>query len=123
MCVKVPEDLQYTVEHEWINADGRVGITDYAQEALGDVVFVELPEVGREVEAGEAVGAIESVKSVSDLYSPASGRVARVNRDLESHPEWINEDPYGAGWIFELEDVVPGPLLSSEEYIKHVEGE
>ncbi len=121
--MNVPEDLQYTVEHEWINADGRVGITDYAQDALGDVVFVELPEIGREVEAGEAVGAIESVKSVSDLYSPAAGRVVRVNQELQDHPEWVNQDPYGAGWIFELEEVVPGPLLSAHEYLKHLEGE
>ncbi|NMP21169.1 glycine cleavage system protein GcvH [Sulfobacillus harzensis] len=119
----IPENLKYTADHEWINADGRIGVSAYASEALGDVVFVELPEVGTTVEAGDAVGVIESVKSVADLYSPASGRVVRVNEALADHPELINQDPYGEGWIFELEDAVPGDVMSAQDYQKHTEGE
>ncbi len=118
-----PDHLKYTREHEWIDPDGRVGITEFAQDSLGDVVFVELPEVGAEVQAGDAVGVIESVKSVSDLYSPASGRVVRVNDSLKEKPELVNQDPYGEGWIFELEDARPGDTLTSDEYRQEVEGE
>lgn len=120
---KLPSDLKYTREHEWLAPSGRVGITDYAQDSLGDVVFVELPEVGATIEAGDTVGVIESVKSVSDLYSPAAGRVGRVNEELRDKPELINQDPYGEGWIFELEDAVPDDVLSDEDYQKIVEGE
>lgn len=98
----IPEDRQYTAEHEWLAPDGTVGITDYAQDALGDVVFVELPAVGRVLKRGEAFGVVESVKSVSDLYSPADGTVAAVNDALKDHPELINQDPYGNGWIIRL---------------------
>lgn len=118
-----PEHLHYTADHEWISADGRVGITDYAQDALGDVVFVELPEVGRVIHAGDMIGVIESVKSVSDLYSPASGRVSQVNTVLLDKPELVNQDPYGEGWIFELDDVVLGAVMSAQEYQLHNEGE
>lgn len=118
-----PGHLQYTREHEWLNAQGRVGITDFAQDSLGDVVFVELPEVGADVQAGDTVGVIESVKSVSDLYSPASGKVIRVNQALGEQPELINQDPYGEGWVFELEGAVPGDVLSAQDYQKEVEGE
>ena len=103
----IPADLQYTAEHEWVRRSGddtvRVGITDFAQSALGDVVFVQLPDVGAEVTAGESFGEVESTKSVSDLYAPISGKVSAVNGDLEGSPELVNSDPYGAGWLVELE--------------------
>jgi glycine cleavage system H protein len=100
----VPDDLRYTGEHEWVRvtegADTvRVGITDYAQEALGDVVYVSLPEVGAQVERGAAVGEVESTKSVSDIYAPLSGSVSARNEKLDEQPELINSDPYGEGWI------------------------
>ncbi|MFZ1373915.1 MAG: glycine cleavage system protein GcvH [Nostocoides sp.] len=102
-----PEDLRYTAEHEWVRVgDGpnvRVGVTAYAQDALGDVVYVSAPAVGASVAAGDACGEIESTKSVSDLYSPLSGVVTAVNAALDTAPELINSDPYGEGWIFELE--------------------
>jgi glycine cleavage system H protein len=104
----VPSDLKYTAEHEWIRvSEGsstvRIGITDFAQEALGDVVYVSLPEVGSAVTAGSACGEVESTKSVSDVFAPLSGTVAARNEALDEQPELINTDPYGAGWIFELE--------------------
>ena len=104
----VPDDLKYTAEHEWVRVtDGtnavRVGITDYAQEALGDVVYVSLPEVGASVEKGAAVGEIESTKSVSDLYAPLSGTVTARNDNLDGQPELINSDPYGEGWVLEID--------------------
>ncbi len=101
-----PKDLHYTESHEWTRVDGNkatVGITDYAQHELGDIVYVELPEVGRTVKMGEVFGTVESVKAVSDLYSPVSGRVIEVNSELLSHPEYINQDPYGRGWIIRIE--------------------
>lgn len=117
-----PEELQYSKDHEWIKVDGEegaVGITFYAQEALGDIVFVELPSVGDHFDSGDAVGSIESVKAVSDVYSPLGGEVTEVNESLEDSPETINSDPYGEGWIFkvkiesesELDD-----LMDAEEY-------
>lgn len=104
----VPDDLKYTAEHEWIRvADGsntaRVGITDYAQEALGDVVYVSLPEVGAQVTKGATVGEIESTKSVSDLFAPLTGTVTARNDQLDAQPELINSDPYGEGWVLEIE--------------------
>jgi glycine cleavage system H protein len=104
----VPSELKYTAEHEWVRVSEdsttvRVGITDYAQEALGDVVYVSLPEVGSAVTAGGACGEIESTKSVSDVFAPVSGTVAARNDALDDQPELINSDPYGAGWIFEIE--------------------
>lgn len=102
----VPDDLRYTAEHEWIRVapDGtaRIGITAFAQEALGDVVFVTLPEADSEVVAGEACGEVESTKSVSDIYAPLDGSVTAVNRDLNGSPELVNSDPYGQGWMFEM---------------------
>jgi glycine cleavage system H protein len=102
----VPDDLKYTAEHEWVRAgeEGtvRVGITDYAQEALGDVVYVSLPDVGAEVAKGASVGEIESTKSVSDLYAPLTGTVTARNEALDGNPELINSDPYGAGWVIEI---------------------
>jgi glycine cleavage system H protein len=101
--VNVPEELRYTSDHEWVRLeDGgrvRIGITDYAQEALGDVVFVELPEVGAAVEANQTFSEVESTKSVSDVYAPLAGTVAEVNTDLAESPERLNTDPYGVGWI------------------------
>ena len=102
-----PEDLKYTAEHEWVRpGDGgmmRIGITDYAQEQLGDIVYVHLPEVGEAVEAGTAMGELESTKSVSDLFAPVSGTVAARNEALDANPELCNSDPYGEGWILEIE--------------------
>lgn len=119
----VPDDLKYTAEHEWISgSDGsavRVGITDYAQEALGDVVYVSLPEVGTTVAKGAAVGEVESTKSVSDVYAPLSGTVTARNEKLDEQPELINSDPYGEGWILEIELSEPGEtaeLLDAAAY-------
>ena len=103
-----PEDLKYTSEHEWVRSAGdsdsavRVGITDYAQDALGDIVYVSLPEVGEEIEAGSAIGELESTKSVSDVYAPVSGKIAARNDALDGSPELVNSDPYGEGWLFEV---------------------
>jgi glycine cleavage system H protein len=115
----VPDDLKYTAEHEWVRAaEGsntvRVGITDYAQEALGDVVYVSLPEVGAEVEKGAAVGEVESTKSVSDIYAPLTGVVKARNEKLDAEPELINSDPYGDGWILEIE---PSDAAESDELL------
>ena len=102
-----PDDLQYTAEHEWVRTPGdaegsvRVGITDFAQDALGDIVYVSLPQVGDSVTAGETCGELESTKSVSDIYAPVTGEVVAVNSSLDSTPELVNSDPYEAGWLFE----------------------
>jgi glycine cleavage system H protein len=102
----IPSDLHYTAEHEWVRRSAadtvRVGITDFAQSALGDVVFVQLPEVGTEVSAGDAFGEVESTKSVSDLYAPVAGKVSAVNGELDGSPQLLNSDPYGEGWLLEL---------------------
>jgi glycine cleavage system H protein len=108
--MNVPEDLRYSPEHEWVRKDGarvRIGITDYAQDALGDIVFIDLPSVGSVVEAGGQIGEVESTKSVSEIYAPLSGTVTAVNDGLTGAPERINHDPYGEGWICELE-LAPG---------------
>jgi glycine cleavage system H protein len=121
-----PKELKYTREHEWAKAeDGKVrmGITDFAQRELGDIVYVELPEVGREVSQGEAMITVESVKAASDVYAPVSGRVVEVNGELDAHPEYVNQDPYGKGWMALLEMRDPSELealLSAEEYEKLV---
>jgi glycine cleavage system H protein len=99
----VPDDLWYTAEHEWISAEGAVGITDYAQDALGDVVFVDLPPVGQRVERGAVFGVVESVKSVSDLFSPVTGIVVAVNEALRNQPELVNQEPYGSGWLIRIQ--------------------
>ena len=103
----IPDSLQYTKEHEWVaNATSpltyRVGITDYAQAALGDIVYVQLPKVGESITADKVCGEVESTKSVSEIYSPVTGKVSAINADLTSSPETINTDPYGAGWLFEV---------------------
>jgi glycine cleavage system H protein len=104
--VNIPEDLRYSEDHEWVRLDDgrvRVGITDYAQDALGDIVYVDLPEVGTEVETGGKLGEVESTKSVSEIYAPVAGTVVAVNEGLTETPERMNQDPYGEGWICELE--------------------
>lgn len=124
-----PKDLKYTKEHDWARVEGNrivMGITDYAQDELGDVVYVDLPEVGAEVEHMEPFGTIESVKAVSDLYSPVSGEVVEINTTLENEPELVNSDPYGDGWMLVVEMSDPSELdnlLSAQEYIALVEKE
>lgn len=124
----IPAELKYSAEHEWIattDTDGvvRVGITDFAQDALGDVVYVEHPEVGSSVASGDVVGEVESTKSVSDIYAPVSGEVVAVNEDLDEDPGAINSDPYGKGWLFDvkLSDASElGSLLTSDDYNNQV---
>ncbi|KRB73835.1 hypothetical protein ASE01_17615 [Nocardioides sp. Root190] len=111
-----PADLKYTVEHEWLRQPGeaagsvRVGITDFAQDALGDIVYVSLPEVGASVTSGEACGELESTKSVSDVYAPVTGEIVAVNEALDATPELVNNDPYGAGWLFEVVPATDGDI-------------
>jgi glycine cleavage system H protein len=122
--LSIPEELQYAKTHEWVRIEGEtatVGITEHAQDELGDIVFVELPEEGRTLDAGEAFGAVESVKAVSDLYSPLAGEVVGVNESLSDNPEKINEDPYGEGWILKLRVSGEADLLSAEDYEKALE--
>ena len=118
----IPQELQYTKEHEWVAATGagnvyRIGITDFAQEALGDIVYIQLPKIGQEVVAGNVCGEIESTKSVSEIYSPLTGKISAINSTLDSAPEGINSDPYGTGWIAEIEVAGEIPqLLTSGDY-------
>jgi glycine cleavage system H protein len=124
--LNIPEDLQYTKSHEWVRIEGdtaTIGITDHAQDELGDVVFVELPQEGDTFDAGESFGTVESVKAVSDIYAPVGGDVVEVNSALEDAPENINEDPYGEGWIVKLRTTDEADLLSPQEYEKVVEEE
>jgi glycine cleavage system H protein len=126
-----PDDLKYTSEHEWVRSPGetegsvRVGITDYAQDALGDIVYVSLPEVGADIESGSAVGELESTKSVSDVYAPLTGSVTARNEALDGNPELVNSDPYGEGWLFEI---VPGDaaavdaLMDAAAYQSSIDG-
>jgi glycine cleavage system H protein len=119
----VPGELKYTRSHEWVREEGdtvTVGITDHAQEELGDVVFVELPQVGDSFGAGESFGVVESVKAVSDLYAPVGGEVVEVNEALGDSPEKVNEDPYGEGWMIKLKAEGSGDLLSAADYEKHL---
>ncbi len=121
--MNIPEDLQYTKSHEWVRTEGdtaTIGITGHAQDELGDVVFVELPSEGDTFDAGESFGTVESVKAVSDLYTPLGGEVVEVNSALEDAPEKINDDPYGEGWIVKLRTTNGADLLSPEEYEKVV---
>jgi glycine cleavage system H protein len=124
--LNVPEELSYTKTHEWVRREddiATVGITDNAQDELGDVVFVELPEEGASFDAGDSFGTIESVKAVSDLYAPVGGEVVEVNQTLNDSPERVNEDPYGGGWMIRLRVSDEGDLLSAEEYQKILEEE
>ena len=121
-----PENLRYTKEHEWVEASGtevRVGVTFFAQKELGDIVFIELPDVGRALKAGEEFGTVESVKAVSELTSPVSGEVTAVNTELEDHPEIVNEDPYDKGWMLKLRLSEPSELeslMDAAAYQKHI---
>ncbi len=126
MAYQTPSNLLYAATHEWVSSDGdqiTVGITDYAQHALGDVVFVELPEVGRTLEQGESFGAVESVKAASDVYAPVGGEVIEVNQALEDAPETVNSDPYAAGWMIKLRardfEGERGALMDAAAYEKH----
>lgn len=124
---ELPDDRRYTAEHEWARADDArvlVGITDYAQDQLGDVVFVALPEPGTEVEAGKPLGEVESTKSVSDIYSPVTGTVVERNAELEQTPELVNEDPYGQGWLVAIDGggASLDELMSADQYRALIEG-
>ncbi|MEV8148452.1 glycine cleavage system protein GcvH [Arthrobacter sp. NPDC080073] len=124
---KVAAELKYSAEHEWVAADGAgpvgIGISAVAADALGDIVYVDLPEVGSAVTAGQTCGEVESTKSVSDLYSPVTGEVTEVNSAVVEDPALINNDPYGAGWLFKVAAESDGPLLSAEEYASKNGGE
>ena len=126
--MNIPENLKYTVDHEWVMIEGeraKVGITDYAQDALGDVVFVDIPELGKRVTVGETVTEVESTKSVSDIYAPLAGEIIEINQELDDSPELLNGDPYGEGWIFILklsETTSTESLLSAKDYRELVEG-
>ncbi len=126
-----PDDLRYTAEHEWLRSPGdaedsvRVGITHFAQEQLGDIVYVQLPEVGEEVVAGAPCGELESTKSVNDLFAPVTGRVVARNDELDTAPEQVNADPYGAGWMIEIVPADPSELdglMAADDYQAQVEG-
>lgn len=125
--MEVPEALLYTSEHEWVAIDeniATIGITDYAQSELGDIVFVELPKIGDQTQQMEPFGTIEAVKAVADLYAPLSGEVVEVNKILEDQPELMNNDPYGDGWIIKLrfsDEFEVQQLLSAEDYRNHIE--
>jgi glycine cleavage system H protein len=120
--MKLPEDLLYTESHEWVREEGShatMGITDFAQSQLKDIVFVEVPEVGSTFKKGDSLGVVESVKTVADLYSPLSGKIVETNAGLKDHPQYVNEDPYGKGWIVKIEMEDKGELkglLSAKNY-------
>ncbi len=126
--MNIPAELRYSSDHEWVRVEGAtatIGITEYAQDALGDVVFVEMPQAGFAVAAGESFSEVESTKSVSDIYAPVTGSIAEVNADLESQPELLNSDPYGAGWICRIEISDPSELdglMDAEAYRALTEG-
>jgi len=125
--MSIPADLRFTKEHEWVRIEGDTatfGVSDHAQEALGDIVFVELPEIGRSIDAGEAYGVVESVKAVSDVYAPVSGEVIEVNDALEGEPDLVNSDAYGAGWIIKVkisENNDDVELMTADEYATFLE--
>jgi glycine cleavage system H protein len=124
-----PEELRYTKQHEWIRHEGgtaTVGVTDYAQEKLGDVVFVEMPETGMSIQKGDAFGVVESVKAASDVYCPVGGEVIEINHALEEHPEYVNQSPYGDGWIIRVkvtDSSAMNDLMDAEQYQAFVEQE
>ena len=121
--MNIPNDLRYAVSHEWLRADGTVGITDHAQAELTDVVFVDLPAVGKTVNAGDVICVVESVKAASDIYAPVAGKVAAINSDLSGNPALVNTDPYGAGWMFRLELANPADrdaLKDPAAYGEHI---
>jgi len=127
--MEFPDELRYTKSHEWVRISGNkavCGITDYAQHELSDVVYVELPDIGTEVTAGEQCAVVESVKIAADVYAPLSGKVTRINAELDGAPEMVNATPYGAGWLFEVEMSTPTEadvLMSADEYKAHTEAE
>ncbi|WP_099361703.1 glycine cleavage system protein GcvH [Fredinandcohnia onubensis] len=120
--MSTPKELRYSEEHEWVKVEGekvRIGITDFAQSELGDIVFVELPEVGDEIQADEPFGSVESVKTVSELYAPISGKVVEINEDLDDSPEFVNESPYEKAWMIVIEPANAGDienLMTAEQY-------
>ena len=121
--MNIPDDLYYTKNHEWLKIDNgiaTIGITDYAQSELGDIIFIEFPEIGTNYEAGDTIGTIEAVKTVADFYSPIAGRIAKINNQLEDNPYSINSEPYDAGWIIKLDSFGENrsALLSAKEYEK-----
>ncbi|GAB3520154.1 glycine cleavage system protein GcvH [Arthrobacter monumenti] len=122
MSNNILTDYRYSAEHEWVDSSGadgvRIGITSVATDALGDIVYVDLPEAGAEITAGEVCGEVESTKSVSDLYAPVSGKVSAVNDAVVDDPSLVNNDPYGEGWLFTVEVSSEGPLMSADEYAK-----
>lgn len=126
--MNVPDDLRYSTDHEWVRIEGanaRIGITDYAQDALGDVVYVQVPEMGSTTQTGAVIGEVESTKSVSEIYAPLSGTITEVNTDLEATPELVNSDPYGSGWlaVIELEDAsAVDALMDAAGYRQLTEG-
>ena len=126
--LNLPEDLSYTEEHEWTRSEQgkvRVGISDYAQDQLGDIVFVELPQAGSRIEKGQEFGTVESVKTVSELYMPVSGKVLSLNAALEDAPELVNEDPYGKGWMIEVKPDNPAELdslFNKQAYLEFLKG-
>ncbi len=125
----IPEDLHYSKDHEWVRVEGNVavvGITDYAQDSLGDVVYVELPKVGEQFAANESFGSVESVKAVSEVFSPVSGEIAAINESLNDEPEKVNQDPYNEGWMIRVKMSSPGEvdsLLTAAEYEDFTKGE
>jgi glycine cleavage system H protein len=124
MSFDIPEDLRYTESHEWAADEGdtvRVGITDFAQDELGDLVFVELPATGETVETGDPFATVESIKAISDIYAPVSGTVVATNEALLDAPEAINEDPYGDGWLVDVEPEGEASLLEPSEYAEQIE--
>lgn len=126
--LKLPDNLRYSEDHEWASADGdlyQVGISDYAQDQLGDIVFVELPETGTVLDKGEEFGTLESVKAVSELYMPMSGEVMEINAGLEDSPELVNEDPYGSGWMIKIKATEPDQfeqMMDREAYLAILKG-
>lgn len=124
--MNIPDGLYYSKDHEWIRVEGDIateGITDYAQSELSDIVYVELPQVGRKVKKGEAIGTIEAVKTVADLYAVVSGEIVEVNENLKTSPQVVNSDPYGEGWMVKIKMENPDELkelMTAEEYKKHI---
>lgn len=120
--MSLPNDIKYTKEHEWTKIEGNVatiGVTDFAQSELGDIAWIEMPELGAETKKGEPFGTIEAVKTVEDLFAPLSGKIVEINEDLLDSPEWVNDDPYGKGWIAKIEfsdEAELSSLLSAEDY-------
>ncbi len=121
--MNVPKNLKYAKSHEWVRIEGDtavVGITDHAQHELTDIVYVELPDIGERIEAGKACAVVESVKAASDIYAPVTGDVVAVNEELSSAPEFLNEDPYGKGWMFRVRVSDVSELLSADDYSHHI---